>query len=106
MTPKIVLGYVITLLMFCGSILAQEVKIGYVDVEKIIDSIPGKEEVRKILEEESDVWRGQAEEKMKELQGLREEYEINGAGETAVKSVSKSSQANPSIEATKSNRSS
>ena len=58
-----------------GALTAQDLKIGYVDVERIIDSIPGKEEVRKILEEESNIWRGQAEEKMKELQQLREDYE-------------------------------
>jgi outer membrane protein len=75
MTFKIVSGFMIASLMLCGATLAQEVKIGYVDVERIIDSIPGKEEVRKILEEESDVWREQAEEKMKELQQLREDYE-------------------------------
>jgi len=65
----------ITSLIMGSSALAQEFKIAYVDVERVIDSIPGKEEVKKILQEESDVWRGQAEEKMAELQQLREEYE-------------------------------
>lgn len=60
---------------FTNLLSAQELKIGYVDVDRILDSIPGKEEVRKILEEESGLWRQQAEEKMKELQQLREEYE-------------------------------
>jgi outer membrane protein len=72
---KIVSSMVLASMVLCSGLFAQELKIGYVDVEKIIDSIPGKEEVRKILEEESDVWRAQAEEKMKELQQLREEYE-------------------------------
>jgi len=71
---------VVSILMFFflilgGALTAQDLKIGYVDVERIIDSIPGKEEVRKILEEESNVWRAQAEEKMKELQQQREDYE-------------------------------
>jgi len=72
---RIVSGLMITSLILCSSALAQELKIAYVDVERVIDSIPGKEEVKKILQEESDVWRGQAEEKMAELQKLREEYE-------------------------------
>jgi outer membrane protein len=68
-------GIAFASLVFSGLLTAQELKIGYVDVDKVLDSIPGKEEVRKILEEESGVWRQQAEEKMKELQTLREEYE-------------------------------
>ncbi|MFQ6103788.1 MAG: OmpH family outer membrane protein [Candidatus Glassbacteria bacterium] len=75
MTLRTVTGVMLVSLVLGNSVLAQEIKIGYVDVERIIDSIPGKEEVRKILEEESDVWRRQAEEKMKELQQLRDDYE-------------------------------
>ena len=72
---RTVTGVMFVSMVFWSSVLAQEIKIGYVNVERIIDSIPGKEEVKKILEEESDVWRGQAEEKMKELQKLRDDYE-------------------------------
>ncbi len=68
-------GIAVALIVFCGSLPAQDVRIGYVDVERILDNIPGKEEVRKILEEEADAWRAQAEEKMMELQKLREDYE-------------------------------
>jgi outer membrane protein len=68
-------GITVASLLFSSLLTAQEIKIGYVNVDKILDSIPGKEEVKKILEEESGVWRQQAEEKMKELQQLREEYE-------------------------------
>jgi outer membrane protein len=68
-------GMVIGTVVLCGSLAAQDLKIGYVDVERILDNIPGKEEVKKILEEEADAWRAQAEEKMQELQKLREDYE-------------------------------
>lgn len=70
-----IFGLVVASVVLSGSLLAQELKIGYVDVERILDNIPGKEEVRKILEEESGAWRAQAEEKMAELQKLREDYE-------------------------------
>jgi len=75
MMKRVVSGVVLGILILVGALTAQDLKIGYVDVERILDSIPGKEEVRKILEEESNVWRAQAEEKMKELQQLREDYE-------------------------------
>jgi len=75
MMKRVVSVSVFAALILGGVLTAQELKIGYVDVERILDSIPGKEEVRKILEEESNVWRNQAEEKMKELQQLREDYE-------------------------------
>jgi outer membrane protein len=75
MIKRVVSVSVLASLILCGVLSAQELKIGYVDVERILDSIPGKEEVKKILEEESNVWRNQAEEKMKELQQLRDDYE-------------------------------
>jgi outer membrane protein len=55
--------------------LAQNIRIGYVDTEKVLDSAPGADEASKIFDEEVGTWKGEAENLKGELQTLIEEYE-------------------------------
>jgi len=58
-----------------GQSSAQNIQIGYVDTEKVLDNAPGAEEATKIFDEEVETWKGEAENLKVELQGLIDEYE-------------------------------
>jgi outer membrane protein len=58
-----------------GQSSAQNIQIGYVDTEKVLDNAPGAEEATKIFDEEVETWKGEAENLKVELQSLIDEYE-------------------------------
>jgi outer membrane protein len=58
-----------------NTVYAQDVQIGYVDTEKVLDSAPGAQEATKIFDEEVETWRDEAENLKVELQSLIDEYE-------------------------------
>lgn len=58
-----------------GQSYAQNIRIGYVDTEKVLDKAPGAEEATKIFDEEVETWKGEAENLKTQLQSLIGEYE-------------------------------
>ncbi|OGF97160.1 MAG: hypothetical protein A2Z06_04270 [Candidatus Glassbacteria bacterium RBG_16_58_8] len=62
-------------MVIASASFAQELRIGYVDTEKVLDQAPGAEEASKIFDEEVQAWKGEAETLKAELDNLIAEYE-------------------------------
>ncbi len=79
MARRIVLGYIIYLLicMSGGSLVAQ-VKLGYVDSQRVLNSYPQVSDVKKQLESENEKWGQELQRMQKELQDLIDQLNKQG----------------------------